>query len=103
MKRLYCDQSGASAAEYALILATFGIAVALASLYLGTSVKKAIPMAGAFMGPGKVMYTCTSNCQFEDHYYCSAHRSNPQDPTSPTYSPALPALPTNAPCPMPPY
>ena len=40
------DQSGASAAEYALILAIVGTGIALAALFLGTTILKSINKAG---------------------------------------------------------
>jgi pilus assembly protein Flp/PilA len=40
------DDSGASAAEYALILAIIGSAIALASIFLGTTISNAIGSAG---------------------------------------------------------
>jgi pilus assembly protein Flp/PilA len=40
------DDSGASAAEYALILAIVGAGIALAAFNLGTSIKSAMDSAG---------------------------------------------------------
>ena len=40
------DDSGASAAEYALILAIIGSAIALAAIFLGTTISNAIGSAG---------------------------------------------------------
>ena len=40
------DDSGASAAEYALILAIIGSAIALASIFLGEAISNAIGSAG---------------------------------------------------------
>jgi pilus assembly protein Flp/PilA len=40
------DQSGASAAEYALILAIIGTGIALAALYLGQQITYAMNSAG---------------------------------------------------------
>jgi pilus assembly protein Flp/PilA len=40
------DDSGASAAEYALILAIIGSAIALASIFLGNTISNAIGSAG---------------------------------------------------------
>jgi pilus assembly protein Flp/PilA len=40
------DESGASAAEYALILAIVGTAIALAALYLGGEIAGAVHSAG---------------------------------------------------------
>jgi pilus assembly protein Flp/PilA len=41
------DESGASAAEYALILAIVGTAIALAALYLGGEIAYAVNSAGS--------------------------------------------------------
>ena len=38
LTKLWNDESGASAAEYALILAIVGSAIAAAALYLGTTI-----------------------------------------------------------------
>ena len=46
LKRLLSDDSGASAAEYALILAIVGAGIAGASFALGTSIKTAMGKAG---------------------------------------------------------
>ncbi|MGA0604107.1 Flp family type IVb pilin [Caulobacter sp. KR2-114] len=43
------DESGASAAEYALILAIVGAGIATAALALGTSISKAMNTAGTCM------------------------------------------------------
>jgi pilus assembly protein Flp/PilA len=43
--RMINDESGASAAEYALILAIVGTAIALAALYLGGTIATAINSA----------------------------------------------------------
>jgi pilus assembly protein Flp/PilA len=40
------DESGASAAEYALILAIVGTAIALSALYLGGQIAGAVNSAG---------------------------------------------------------
>ena len=40
------DQSGASAAEYALILAIVGTGIALAALFLGSTIGNSINKAG---------------------------------------------------------
>jgi pilus assembly protein Flp/PilA len=40
------DESGASAAEYALILAIVGTAIALAAIYLGNTISTAVNSAG---------------------------------------------------------
>ena len=41
-KTIWCDQSGASAAEYALILAIVGTAIALAAVTLGGAISNAM-------------------------------------------------------------
>ena len=41
------NDSGASAAEYALILAIIGTGIALASIYLGGTIKTAMNSAGS--------------------------------------------------------
>ena len=51
------DQSGASAAEYALILAIIGTGIALAAIYLGQQITHAMNSAGSCINnPG------TTNC-----------------------------------------
>jgi len=47
------DESGASAAEYALILAIVGTALALAAVGLGTSIKTAMSTASGHITSGK--------------------------------------------------
>ncbi len=51
------DQSGAAAAEYALILAIVGAGIAGAAAYLGGEVSKGISGAGA-----KICGTDNNNC-----------------------------------------
>jgi len=46
LKNLWVDQSGASAAEYALILAIVGSGIAVAAYTLGTSISTAMNTAG---------------------------------------------------------
>ncbi len=46
------DQSGASAAEYALILAIVGTAIAAASIYLGGTIATAMNDAGSCISTG---------------------------------------------------
>jgi pilus assembly protein Flp/PilA len=46
------DESGASAAEYALILAIVGAAIAAASLTLGTAISTAINKVSTCIGGG---------------------------------------------------
>jgi pilus assembly protein Flp/PilA len=51
------DESGASAAEYALILAIIGTGIALAAIYLGTTIRTAMNSAGSCISnPGST--TC---------------------------------------------
>jgi len=45
--KLLKDKSGASAAEYALILAIVGAAIALAAIFLGGEIAEAINSAGS--------------------------------------------------------
>ena len=47
MNNLWNDESGASAAEYALILAIVGSAIALAAGYLGTTIAEEMNEAAA--------------------------------------------------------
>jgi pilus assembly protein Flp/PilA len=54
--RLIRDDSGASAAEYALILAIVGTAIALAALYLGGQIAGAVNSAGSCINN-------TTNCK----------------------------------------
>ena len=44
-RTLWCDQSGASAAEYALILAIVGTGIALAAWNLGGAIKNSMGLA----------------------------------------------------------
>ena len=44
--RMMKDESGASAAEYALILAIVGTGIALAAIYLGGTIGNAVNRAG---------------------------------------------------------
>jgi pilus assembly protein Flp/PilA len=46
LKNFWEDQSGAAAAEYALILAIVGSGLAVAALFLGNSVGNALKTAG---------------------------------------------------------
>lgn len=46
LKKLWNDESGASAAEYALILAIVGSGIAVAAYGLGTSITTAMNKAG---------------------------------------------------------
>ncbi len=46
VKTFMSDESGASAAEYALILAIIGTGIAVASIALGTSISTAMNDAG---------------------------------------------------------
>ena len=66
LKTFINDESGASAAEYALILAIVGVAIGAAAVLLGNNVKLAITNAAA------------------DVYNCST----PTNPTTGTVAPA---------------
>ena len=46
LKSFIADESGASAAEYALILAVLGVAIVAGAQYLGTSIGTALTTAG---------------------------------------------------------
>ena len=46
IRNLWIDESGASAAEYALILAIVGTTIALAAIFLGGAIGTAINEAG---------------------------------------------------------
>ena len=46
------DESGASAAEYALILAIVGAAIAAAAIFLGQTIAQAINSAGSCISIG---------------------------------------------------
>ena len=46
IRNLWNDESGASAAEYALILAIIGTAIAVAAIYLGGEIAQAMSDAG---------------------------------------------------------
>ncbi len=54
IKNFIADESGASAAEYALILAVVGVAIGAAALMLGANIKQAIA------GAATDVYTCTN-------------------------------------------
>ena len=47
IKKLWNDESGASAAEYALILAIVGVGIAIAASTLGTAISGAMNQASA--------------------------------------------------------
>jgi pilus assembly protein Flp/PilA len=49
------DESGASAAEYALILAIVGTAIALAAIYLGNTISTAVNSAGDCINSPKTL------------------------------------------------
>ena len=54
LKTFVRDESGASAAEYALILAIVGVAIGAAALGLGANVRQAIA------GAAEDVYTCNN-------------------------------------------
>lgn len=86
---MWRNQSGAAAAEYALILALLGGALGLGSIVLGHSVSAQMGITA--YGPDGTAYVCTANCQFDFKDYCSAiaHQGEPVG-IRPTFSPALP-------------
>lgn len=55
------DESGASAAEYALILAIVGAAIALAAVTLGKSIANAMDNAATCINAGSQASTATCN------------------------------------------
>jgi pilus assembly protein Flp/PilA len=55
--RMLKDESGASAAEYALILAIVGSAIAVAAIALGTSISGAMDNASSTIDAGYVAPT----------------------------------------------
>jgi len=55
------DESGASAAEYALILAIVGAAIAIAAVTLGHSVAGAMNNAAACINAGSAATSATCN------------------------------------------
>ena len=61
-KNLWNDQSGASAAEYALILAIVGTGIALAAVGLGQSISTAMNEAGNCIKSPPTSSTGTANC-----------------------------------------
>ena len=56
VKKFWCDQEGAAAAEYALILAIVGAAIAAAAIFLGGAIATAINNAATCIQTGGV--TC---------------------------------------------
>lgn len=85
------DESGAAAAEYALILGALGVGIALASMALGVSIRPLMSITA--YGPGGVAYVCTANCQEDFKDYCAAVAAMNEPPSMnpPTFSPALPS------------
>lgn len=57
-KNMLGDKRGASAAEYALILAIVGAAIALAAIFLGNQIGTAIESAGSCVSDPS-----STNCQ----------------------------------------
>lgn len=84
--RLLRDDSGASAAEYALILLAFGAPVALAAVALGNPIRNASYIRN--FGPDGAVHRCTANCQYDYMDYCAAV-SHLNDPAPPVFSPAI--------------
>ncbi len=66
IKNFIADETGASAAEYALIIAVVGVGIGAAALYLGANVQEAIGSAG------------------EDVYACNNNSGGTLTPTAPT-------------------
>ncbi|GLV27799.1 hypothetical protein TomTYG75_03250 [Sphingobium sp. TomTYG75] len=58
LKTLWCDQSGASAAEYALILAIVGTGIALAAFNLGGAIKNSMGTATNCIATNPPTGTC---------------------------------------------
>ncbi len=56
------DDSGASAAEYALILAIVGTGIAVATIALGTSISTAMTEAGTCITNPPASGSTTANC-----------------------------------------
>ena len=61
LKNLWTDEGGASAAEYALILAIVGSAIALAAIGLGTAISDKVTSAANCVGGNSANYNtvCT--------------------------------------------
>ena len=61
LSNLWADESGASAAEYALILAIVGSAIALAAIGLGTAISTKMGKAANCVGANSATYStaCT--------------------------------------------
>lgn len=60
LRNLWSDQSGASAAEYALILAIVGTGIAVAAFTLGTSISNAMGNASNCIQYGVASSTSTT-------------------------------------------
>ena len=56
ISNLWTDESGASAAEYALILAIVGSAIALAAIGLGTAISNKMKSAANCVGGNSANY-----------------------------------------------
>lgn len=59
--RMIKDESGASAAEYALILAIVGAAIAIAAVTLGGSISSAMNNAAKCINAGSAASSATCN------------------------------------------
>ena len=59
LKGLWQDESGAAAAEYALILAIVGAGIALAAWNLGVDISNALDTAGDCLDGGATATGCT--------------------------------------------
>ncbi|WP_338243552.1 Flp family type IVb pilin [Aurantiacibacter hainanensis] len=60
LKTFIADETGASAAEYALIIAVVGVGVGAAALFLGANVTRAIEGAGSDVYECSVDSTATN-------------------------------------------
>lgn len=56
--KLWRDESGASAAEYALILAIIGAGIAIAAYNLGTSISSAMSKSGSCIAAQPTSTAC---------------------------------------------
>lgn len=88
--RLLKDTSGASAAEYALIVTFVAVPMLLASLVLDPSIGGAMDYTYTTDHNGKV-YHCTANCKYDEQDYCLAINDHLNGLTNSVFSPALPA------------
>ena len=62
VKSFVMDESGASAAEYALILAIIGSVIAVAAINLGSAISTAMNEAGTCIKTPPAAGSTTANC-----------------------------------------